>query len=54
MPAKSPVRRRNRIAVAGDVQLQAQVMVFEGFPGQQHVPRVVLDQKENIGGGERG
>jgi len=48
--AQEPHRR---LAVADDVQLQAQVMVFEGFPGQQHVPGVVLDQ-ENIGGAEHG
>jgi hypothetical protein len=35
------------------VQLQAQVMVLEGFPGQQHVSGVVFDQ-ENIGGAEHG
>jgi hypothetical protein len=42
-----------RLAVADDVQLQAQVMVLEGFPGQQHVSGVVFDQ-ENIGGAEHG
>jgi hypothetical protein len=35
------------------VQPQAQVVVLEGFPGQQHVSGVVLDQ-ENIGGAGRG
>jgi hypothetical protein len=41
------------LTVADDVQLQAQVMVLEGVPGQQHVSEVVLDQ-ENIGGAEQG
>ena len=52
-PAKSSARRRNRIAVAGDVQLQAQVMVLEGFPGQQHVWGVVLARRTSAapGGG---